>query len=156
MNNNAICAAIVTRLQADQGSGALFATGGGAGLITGVYRNEAPSTATFPYIVFSVTTEADRNTFRGDIFEVSIDFGIYVPVSAPPSVVDTIVDRLYGDATVQTSGEPTFGLHRHPLTLSTGTWSGGTLEMKGTQDASDRDYYIEIDTYKFIQSRTSP
>lgn len=156
MNNNAICQAIVARIQADQGSGAMFATGGGPGLITAIYRNEAPSTATMPYIVFAVTTEQDSNTFTGDVFRVSIDFGIYVPVSSPPSLVDTIVDRLYGDATTRNDRTPTYGLHRHNLVLSTGTWSGGMLEMKGTQDLSDRDYYIEVDTYQFIQSRIAP
>lgn len=156
MNNNAICTAIVTRLQADQGAGALFATGGGPGLITGVYRNEAPSSASTPYVVFTCDDSAVEDTFRSDVLKVTVRVQVWIPTSSPPGLMDTILDRIYGDATLQSSGIPSYGLHRHNLVLATGTWTGGTLVYTGSDDASDRDYYSALVTFEMHQNRTSP
>lgn len=153
MNNNAICAAIVTRLQADQGSGALFATGGAPGLIRAVYRNMAPPNAEMPYVVFDCKDEATENTFNSDVLLVRIAFAIFIPTTSPPSLMDTILDRIYGDASLQPTGVPSFGLHRHPLTLATGTWTGGTVMYTGSEDDSDRDRFVAVPMFQMYQSR---
>ena len=154
MNNNAICAAIVARLQADQGGGALFATGGAPGLIRAVYRNMAPPNAEMPYVVFDCKDEATENTFTSDVLLVRMVFAIFIPTTSAPSVMDAILDRIYGDATTQSSGLPSFGLHRHPLNLTTGTWTGGTIMYTGSEDDSDRDRYLAVPTFQMYQSRS--
>lgn len=153
MNNNAICAAIVARLQADQGGGALFATGGAPGLIKAVYRNMAPPNADMPYVVFDCKDEATENTFTSDVLLVRIAVAIFIPTTSAPNVMDAILDRVYGDATRQSTGIPSFGLHRHPLNLTTGTWTGGTIMYTGSDDDSDLTRYVSVSTYQMYQSR---
>lgn len=157
MNNNAICAAIVKRLQADTGGGGLFTTGGAPGLIKAVYRNMAPPNADMPYIVLALNDEKDDNTFRGDVLLVNIGVFIYIPTTSPPSLMDTIMDRVYGDATLQSDLSPTYGLHRHRLVLETGTWTADTIMYSGSAtDESDRDRYVAVPTFEMHQSRTAP
>lgn len=157
MNNNAICAAIVARLQADQGGGALFATGGAPGLITGVYRDMAPPGATMPYVVFDCKDEAtDESSFTGDVLRVRIAFAIFSPTTSPPSVVDTIKGRIFGDATDQTNRVPTYGFHRHTLTLSAGRWVTSAMMYQNGENDSDLTRYSDVSFYEMNMSRECP
>lgn len=153
MNNNAICTAIVARLEADQGPGCLFATGGATGLISAVYRNMAPPRPTMPYVVFDCKDEATENTFTSDVLLVRIAFAIFIPTTSGPNVMDAILDRIYGDASLQSSGVPSYGLHRHRLNLATGTWTGNTVMYTGSEDDSDRDRFVAFATFQMYQSR---
>jgi len=157
MNTNAVSAAIVARLQADQGGGALFATGGGAGLITAVYRDMAPPNATMPYVVFDCKDEAtDNSTFTSDILRVRVAFAIFIPTTTPPSVIDTIKGRIFGDATDQEDGVPTFGFHRHTLSLSAGRWVTSAMLYENGENDSDLIRYVDVSYYGMNMSRECP
>jgi len=137
MSLTPVFTAVVARLQADQGSGCLFAAGGGAGLITAVYRNVAPAAAVFPYIVIRAGVQSTANTFTSRTMDVTFDIEAYVPFSTPPSVLSAIELRVFGDAMAQTNRIPSFGLDNHPLVLASGNFSAGIMEFQQEEDISD-------------------
>ena len=152
MNTTAICTAVVARLRADQGSGCLFASGGGSGLITGVYRNEAPGNATLPYVVLGVSVDSTDNTFTSRTLVTTVVVQIYTTIESAPSVVTAIELRIFGNAMSQTDRVPSFGLDNHNLSLTVGNFAGGTMEFISGADISDRDRNASELTFRVRQT----
>lgn len=121
--------AIYNRLVGDTGAGGL--RNASAPLVTGVFVGTANSGQTMPFLLIDVAAERAQNAFSRDIFNAEF----WVTTSAarfgsatPGQVYSDILARVYGD-TVGGS-VPTYGLHRHTLSLS-GGWTATVAECMG-------------------------
>jgi hypothetical protein len=155
MNLTELWTAIVTRLNADA---TLVAA------IQGVYNTATPpglvafSASGKPYIVFSIASSTHDDAFRTDIVEHTFRFSIISSARAGLTVPSTIINRLYGDATNQSTRVPSFGLHRHLLELpdAAGSWEGGYFQHVDSSQDHTVDVYHFIETFKILTSRQSP
>lgn len=121
--------AIYDRMQADTGTGGLY-NGASWKLITGgawtVFA--APTPITGPYLVFSVAM-VQNNTTTGDEFLCTATFNLFdrLNESSSTSYIGTsllpALDRLHGNAVLQTGRVPTYGFNRHRLVLPTNGYS---------------------------------
>ena len=130
MNGAVVARAILTRLKADT---TLWDSVGGTwknALAGGASFNKAnPSGLTFPFLVYSVTWNADANAFDGLEGRCEITFTVYDDDTEGTSRLETIIDRLIGDAMLSsgTRSVPTYGFHNHLLALP----SLGTTNVQG-------------------------
>lgn len=125
--------AIRDRLQADTGSGGLFASG--AELVSSVWPVRAPEEsdgywhaagkdAEDPHIVFNVRATGAPDGFRTKSRAVEISLAIYVkpshdPASDPLEDLGAIAARVEGDWEAQSVGTaPTYGLVRWTPTIT--------------------------------------
>ena len=148
--------AIRTRALADTGSGGLFASG--ANLVTGIYAETGSQTLAFPYITITLFDEED-DTFAKDGSIVNVQFHIYHNAVAsgigPIEACGAIIERLRGDATQQSNRVPTYGFHRHKLTLSQSggaLWGAGLMRRLRGTTAHEKDVYHFIEEYEVRQS----
>lgn len=122
--------AIYDRMKADTGTGGLY-NGGAWNLITGgAYTVFAsPSAITGPYLVFGVSMERNNESTTGDEFLCTATFNLYdrLNESASDAYIGTsllpALDRLHGNAVLQSGRVPTYGFNRHRLVLPTNTYS---------------------------------
>lgn len=140
--------ALKTRAVADTGSGGLFnAT---TPLINGFYPGKVPtaSTLAFPYVVIGSELKGGPHAFGKDIALGMIDFHLYVSEDDssgdPYQKMSDLEKRLSGDST--NGSTPSFGFHRHPLTISGGSWTATQLVWEGTTDEPVEDpvlHYVQ-------------
>lgn len=119
-----VAEAIYTRLKADTGTGGLYSASGGTTWLTSIlsaaYGLEGtPGQLVYPYMVFSVQTGAHEPTFTGDSFNYTITIQHYEDSTSGLDAIRAGFNRLYGDAALQASRAPSYGLHRHLLVLDT-------------------------------------
>lgn len=121
--------AIFDRMKADTGTGGLY-NGGSWKLITGgAYTVFAsPNAITGPYLVFSVSM-VQQNTTTGDEFLCTAQFNLFdrLNESSSSDYIGTsllpALDRLHGNAVLQSGRVPTYGFNRHRLVLPTNGYS---------------------------------
>lgn len=121
---SAIHQAILTRIKADTGAGGLYA-GSAWNIISGAYSIfGTPSAIVYPYLMFTTRMEQDHS-LTSDDFRVTATFTVfdqildYASGSAFSNRVSAVMDRLHGNAVLQSGRVPTYGFHRHLLVLPT-------------------------------------
>lgn len=163
MNIAVYTRAILTRLQADTGSGGLYESSAwNPTIIPGGFRAIIGSitTAQFPYGVYQATASADHD-LQGDEWEVTTTFTIYDNIDRGTDRLEQVIDRLVGDALLSSGARtvPTYGFNRHTLALpSTGStnvqgFTGGTM-IETSQEYAAVDENILAATVSF-QGRVS-
>lgn len=153
MNIAALTAVIEARLSSDDAAS--------VGILTLLnsrwYNTQAPPNTAYPYMVYNISgLSQDFDTFRSDGQEVTVDFHIYESARSGLVTVSAILDRLYGNGTLQSDRVPTYGFHRWKPTLpvATGSWTADTMHRVGNFSQSDtKDAYHFIETYQLIISR---
>jgi hypothetical protein len=144
--------AIRTRALADNGVGGLTT------LVSSVTAFFGPTGATYPYVVitgdaFDQGTAAAPSGFRKEVVTVLFTFHIYGAKRSGMAAIEAVIDRLYGDASAQADWVPTYGFHRHVLTLD-GGWTAGPVERVGGDfQIEDQDVLHFSETYRVIISR---
>ena len=125
---NTLYTAIQNRLKADTGSGGLY-NGNAWNFITGAYAIYAtPNGIAYPYLVYNLNMQA-ANTATGDEFTVFVDFTLFTNTNEQDDATNfgssatAIMDRLHGDAVLQSGRIPTYGFNRHKLVLPTNGYS---------------------------------
>ncbi len=111
--------AILSRIKADSGSGGLY-SGGAYTTITGAGWNTASGSLARPYIVWEISGSGDDSLTSDDIVR-RVVFTAVDEVSRGCDRLDTVWNRLYGDAMLQSGRIPSYGFHRHNVTLATGS-----------------------------------
>lgn len=121
---NAINQAIFDRIKADTGAGGLYASSAW-NIISGAYSVfGTPNPMVFPYLLWSVRMEQDHS-LPADEFNCTATFTVwdqvqdYVTNAEYNARVVAVLDRLHGNAVLQAGRVPTYGFHRHLLTLPT-------------------------------------
>ena len=143
MNINALITAVRTRLLADTGSGGLFPVAGG-NLVTAVYGMVAPSNAEPPYLLIDAAATDNKDGFSLDLNEVRFRVHLFALATDGFSPADAIHQRVIGEA----SRTPSYGLHRHALTLAGGSgWTTTAIQHAGTNYDNDEDHYHVIDDF---------
>lgn len=137
--NYYISQAILTRIKADTGTGGLYESGS-YHIITGAHYLRADDAAARPYIVFNVTQDSDP-ALTSASGECLVTFRIVSDASDGGLILQTIWNRLFGDAMLQTNRVPTYGLDRHALTLPTNPLSATSTQLiyLGSSDVLDSD-----------------
>lgn len=136
--NNYITTAIIDRLEADTGTGGLFAAG--ANLVSGVYYIRAADNATRPYIVLNVSMGEDH-ALTSDGCEFNLLVRIVAAASDGGAALQAIWNRVFGDSMLQAGRVPSYGLHRHTLTMPSNPLSAScsNLLFAGTDEVLDGD-----------------
>ncbi len=152
MNATRLFIALKARLDADTGSGGLFADE--AELISGVYNTLAPSTLTDSdsYIVFNVASVEQMDGFNIDVVEYTFYLSIFTPVSGGMGASQAIIDRVYGNGVTSSGNTPTYGLHRWQPTLTSTSWVAGIMHRIDQQTNHTETVYQHIETYRIITS----
>ena len=138
-----VAEAIFVRLKADTGTGGLYSASGGTTWLTtilsGAYGYEGtPAQLVYPYIVFSVESGEHEPTFTGDGFNYTIRIQHYEQAQTGVDALRAGFNRIYGDAALQSSRSPSYGLHRHLLVLDTDStknplgWVGAPVSAVST------------------------
>lgn len=124
MLHAAINQAIYDRIKADTGTNGLYKSGAW-NIISGAYSVfGTPNPIVFPYVLWSIRMEQDHS-LPADEFVVTTTFTVYDQVqdyvnsSEYSARVSAVLDRLHGNAVLQTGRVPTYGFHRHLLVLPT-------------------------------------
>lgn len=166
MNLHGLREAIIARVQADTGSGGLWAA---AKLINSIsYTFEARGSTTGiraaqPFVVFDFPSVQPRDGYAYNLHELFVRFHTFYPFlrnkDAAITAAATIQNRIYGDALVQANRTPSYGFDRHLLVLTTtgdaaAPWAGGVCLWQGTAEAHENDCLHFIDTYQMRLSRT--
>ncbi|MBX3376050.1 MAG: hypothetical protein KF678_03490 [Phycisphaeraceae bacterium] len=127
---------------------------------SGVFNVSVPPGVALPYIVFSVAASVSDNTFRTDVVEHIIRLSVITSARSGLSTPATLLKRLYGDATTLTSRTPSYGLHRHILSVPAASepteWVGSLITHVDSTQEHTQEVYHFIETYKVITSRSSP
>jgi hypothetical protein len=155
-------ATIRARAIADTGSGGLFNVS--APLVKSCTHEYAPATDSatngadiFPYIVFTFPAWEDEPTFTTDLQRLVVQFHVYALREGGSKVCGDILDRIYGDGIRQTTRIPTYGFHRHSLSLGdtdlTAPWTSGPMVRMSRNTAHERDVYHYIDSYSVTLAR---
>ncbi len=143
---SALNLAVMTRLKADTGTGGLYSASGGTAwntsIISGAYAVRGlPETLAFPYLVYTIDTQPDY-TADADAFSVGITFTVFEDARRGLDRVTATLDRLHGDAVLQSGWTPTYGFNRHKLVIATNGYSatgGDCLSQGVTPAAFDQD-----------------
>lgn len=154
MNVDALITAVRTRLLSDTATGGLMATG--SELITNVYGFAAPGNASYqtkPYLLVDIAGTIANDAFDLDLVEFRFRVHCFSLANGGLTPVDAIMRRVYGQA----SRTPTYGLHRHALSLAGGSgWTATTCQFAGTNDGgSDEDHYHVVHDYVTNLQRAS-
>lgn len=131
--------AIITRLRGDATLVALLAGGASSNIST----NLGPAAPNYPYVVLETTDEEDSNAFRSDGVRFTATLHVYAHTGDGQVAARSIIERIRGEATTA----PSYGLNRHSLNLSDGTWTGGVMLRSGGTTAHDRDTLHYMETY---------
>lgn len=126
---------------ADTGSGGLFnAT---TPLVTGAFIDKMPPATSyaFPYIVLASRIAGGPHAFQKDVCKGDVQVHMFVAeddASGDPwQKLSDIETRVKGDSSAGVA--PSYGLHRHPLALSAGSWTSTTLIWNGTDPEPEGD-----------------
>lgn len=109
-----------------------------------------------PYVVVAMAGASASDAFDADVCSVSIDVHVVSDASDGLSVPSDIIDRVIGDATLQSSRVPTYGLHRHLLALSGSSYTAGPVVFEDTETAHTEERLVYIIGFKLEVSRTAP
>lgn len=109
-----------------------------------------------PYVVVTLQGTTPADDFRGDLIEMVVDVHVVSDTTDGLSTPSSIIDRIIGDATLQSNVTPTYGLHRHQLSLSGSTYTGGVMQFFDTETAHDEERLHFILGFKVYQGRTAP
>lgn len=153
MDDRALLIAVRARLFADTGSGGLFANG--AELVTNIYGVTAVPGASYPYIVVDRAGFGPLDAFTLNVAEVRFRTHVIARVDSGWDNVNAILARVYGSG----NRSPTYGLHRHSLTL-TGGWAATNVQFAGrttdTETGTDRvDFYHVVDDWLTFMSKAA-
>lgn len=143
--------ALKARLLADTGTGGL--RNSGTPLVQGVWVSNAPSSQAMPYCLIDVASQREAHAFSKDIFEVEAWVSTFVArhgTATPLQTASDILARVYGDSSAGSA--PTYGLHRHPLSLS-GSWVATPIESMGVLPEHDEKAYVYRQIFKFHVSK---
>lgn len=153
MNLAKLNQALYDRLMADatlvaSASGGIRTT---LGPRTGITNDDAK-----PFIVIALAGGKTAADFTGDLIECAIDVHIVTDCKDGFAIPSAIIDRVYGDATQQTNRQPTYGLERHPLALTSSLWASGVVEFEDIETAHDENKLHFILGFKVNMSRGYP
>lgn len=163
MNVDAVRTAIIARVQDDTGSGGLWASG--AKLINAVQysipgRNNAGLEVALPYVTFDFVAREQNDGFNYDLVEHVFRFHVWDSMAArpTPSRCESIMSRLLGNAIANSDRVPTYGFHRHHLSLtSTGLpgapWDPSLCYRIGGNEAHEDGVWHFIETYRVNLTR---
>ena len=158
--NNYITKAVITRLKADTGAGGLYAGSTWALTPGGVHYYAAPSAAR-PYIVLNVNQQEDH-ALTADTGDFTLVVRMVADLNDGGDQLQSIWNRVFGDAMLQTGRIPKYGLNRHILTLGTNPLSAVCSELiyagSGDVEAADADTIAWEMSFKgrWQASATSP
>lgn len=114
-------------------------------------------TSRTPYVVFTIDLGSHTHSTRGETWELIVTVMVKSPRETTFQTVTDIMDRIHGDATNQLSLSPTYGLHRWTGTLSTGSWTMGTMYCSdGSSITDDPDWFMYTMEYRCHVSREAP
>lgn len=171
MNISGVAGAIRARIVGDTGAGGVFETAGTYKAVTVQFvegprgANTSADSSLFPYVVYNfVSGSTEEDGFDSDSCEMAWDvhvwdFKQHSNSSAPGAQRSSgMVDRLFGDAIAQSNRVPTYGLHRHQLSLSvTGSasapWATGVVAVTDINAPHEADFYHWVITLKIGQAR---
>lgn len=133
MNPCVISRAILSRIQADTGTGGLFSASGGTAynIITAANFNlGAPQSFTAPWMVWDINLIHD-NTMPGMQANFDITFYANDDSANANANLELVIDRLIGDSMLSTGTRavPTYGFHNHRLALPSNTMNATASEM---------------------------
>lgn len=175
MNLTNLARTIYTRLTSDTGPGGLFnatdgllydATRGAANRLRRNYSTDVEEQIIQgkPMVVYRITgANASDQTQMSDGITARVIFDIY---GRPPIIAadngDTdlfsIADRIYGDASTQVRGAPSYGLHRFEPNDT--TWDGWTyasqFQFENVETSYDEKTIMITQTFTIRYSRTFP
>lgn len=119
MSPGLISKAILTRIQADTGSGGLFSASGGTAYstITDAGWNTIRGDKLRPYVTWEISGTAD-NALTADDIVYEVTFTCIDEASRGCDRLDTVWNRLFGNAMLISGRVPSYGFHRHVLTLA--------------------------------------
>ncbi len=149
---------VATRLRADATLVALAT--GGIKVVEGPARNMETGDDQ-PYIVVSASSATDPNhSMQGDGFMMSVEVTLFDVAEYTLDRIDPMSERVYGDATLQTDLVPTYGLHRHRLTLPAGlanSWTASQIVCEGVNAVQLEDTRFSMQwNFKVNVSRYRP
>lgn len=153
MNLARLYNAVYTRLTGDATLAGL-ATGGVRSVMgprSGIAAEDAK-----PYVVIVVSGTTANNGLDSDGFEANVDIHVVSDTLRGMDVPLQIIDRVYGDATMQASKVPTFGLHRHLLVLTTSSYTAGIVEFVDSETAHDEERLHFIVGFRVFYARQKP
>jgi len=175
VNLSNLARTIYERLTSDTGPGGLFNSTDGAlydatrGASHRLRRNytsdiEAQVERGKPMVVFRITAGASSDqTQMSDGITATIVFQTFGrPQINGDDEGDTdifaIADRIYGDASTQVSGEPTYGLHRFaPVDTNWDGWTYASLfQFQNVETDYDEKTITVTQTFTIRYSRTFP
>jgi len=158
MNPPVISRAILTRLQADTGTGGLYHGSVWNTITSANYNLGAPATSfNPPYLVWAIRMEcAHLDGAMGA--KARVTFRVVDNSTSANANIEAVFDRLIGDAVLSsgTWGVPTYGFHNHKLVLPTNTLGALASEMNylDAEIAPDDQNYL-IGTMTFDVNTTA-
>lgn len=171
MNIAGVSQAIRARIIDDTGSGGMWETSGTYKAKTAGYAQgpRAATTAALqslcPYIVYDLLAgDTGEDGFTSDVLDTVWRIHVWDDINNNTSGAEgalrgsVIVDRLFGDGIPQSNRAPTYGFHRHQLTLTTtghasAPWATGMVAVGSVNTAHEADFYHWILTMNVRQSR---
>lgn len=158
MNTYATAEAVQTRLAANASLVALAT--GGIKTVNGPMSGQATGTNA-PYIVI-MASSANRAQLSqlGDGYEIDIQVTCWGVAEASLETLEQMAEKIFGDATLQTTCVPTYGIHRHKLTLNASYangWTAAQITCDGGEFiVSDDERFAHRSYYKVGLSRYRP
>lgn len=144
MSGALVAQAIKARIEADTGTGGLF-NAATAYKLSGVYYTHGSYERSLPYAVIDAPVQQD-DTMDSDGGNVDWSVTVYDAANNGMEKLRPIYSRLHGDAVLQSSRRPTYGLHVHLLVLSTngtdnplGSVGSDVVEKSHTFGSPDND-----------------
>ena len=112
-----------------------------------------------PRVVIEVSAEAD-DTFTQDGITMTVRFHVFdLREAGFAAACAGIIDRLRGDAAAQANRVPTYGFHRHNLTLTQAVsgmqWAAGLCRYVRSDTSHDESMYHFIETYEVRQTAST-
>jgi len=133
--------AIKDRAAADTGTGGLFDTMGAK--INGFYYAALPEASLMPFCMFTIGADRDTSAFAKNVSEIMFRISTFVArthatITDPVQRGSEIIKRIYGDSSASQL-TPTYGFHRHSLTLT--DWAASQITYQSTFEEHGDDYY---------------
>jgi hypothetical protein len=139
-----VAKAIKDRLESDTGAGGLM-NASSAFKPSGIFHARGSiGTQAYPYIVITVGASIE-DQFQAESQSVAWTLTVYDDAAQGDARLWPIFNRIYGDAALQSSQRPTYGLHRHLLVLSTNTtlnplgFTGSDVVVRGHEFGEAED-----------------
>lgn len=141
--------AFLDRIKADTGAGGLY-VGSTLTIITGatLYLG-TPGALAYPYLVYSIDWKKN-DSFTSVGATCAINVSVYDVATSGVANLTAIEARLIGDASLQATGRPTYGFHKHLFVLDTGatnplSFVGGDVVCESGGISPDTENVIRMD-----------